>query len=162
MARETREIFIGAAAMALLVVVLGYLYGGREAAARAAAQELHLDAVFNRVDGLVERDTVYLAGVRVGSVAGMRLDNNFRAVVTMKIDPAIKLPIDSTASIQTDGLFGSKFIVLEAGGEDDVMKSGHRIIFTEDAVVVGDLLDLIISEGKASQAKLRKAAGAAK
>ena len=45
------------------------------------------------------------------------------------------------------GLFGSKFVVLEPGAEEALLTSGGELNFTQDAVVVSDLLDLIISEG---------------
>ncbi len=155
MARETREIIIGASTLVVLALVLGFVFGGRE----VAATDARIHAVFNRVDGLAERDDVYLAGIRIGHVGAMRLDDNYRAVVTLAIDPTVKLPVDSTASIQTDGLFGSKFVVLTPGSDEKSMKSGHRIIFTEDAVVVGDLLELIISEGRANEARSKEKAG---
>ena len=99
-------------------------------------------------------DEVRLGGIRVGKVAAQRLDNNFRAVVTLDIDSNVELPLDSSAAIHTDGLFGSKFVVLEPGGEMDVLKHDQSIDYTQDAVIVSDLLDLIISEG---QAKINKA-----
>ena len=64
-----------------------------------------------------------------------------------------ELPLDTSAAIHTDGLFGSKFVVLEPGAEEDVLQSGDEFTYTQDAVVVSDLLDLIIAEGKAARAK---------
>jgi phospholipid/cholesterol/gamma-HCH transport system substrate-binding protein len=110
-------------------------------------------ASFNRIDGLSEGDPVYLSGVRIGSVEKMWLNKDFRAVVTFWLKGGIELPSDSSAAIHTDGLFGSKFIVLEPGAEESFLKNGSLITFTQDAVVVSELLDLIISEGKANRAK---------
>ena len=138
----------GAIALGLLVLLLGYLYGVRDVS-NPTGSTVAVEAVFNRVDGLAERDAVYLSGVRVGTVGAMRLDDNFRAIVTLNLDGGLQVPNDSTASIQTDGLFGDKFIIIEPGSEERFFKTGDRIIFTEDAVVVGDLMELIISEGKA-------------
>lgn len=160
MARETRDILIGLATLAALGLVLAYLYGGRQVTAEAG--QMQLSAAFNRVDGLFVGDPVYVAGIQVGKVERMMLDNNFRAVVDFSVRNGVKLPTDSSASIQTNGLFGSKFVLLQPGGEMDDLKSGDRISYTQDAVVVSDLLDLIISEGKAARAKEKKedAAGA--
>ena len=90
---------------------------------------------------------------------GMRLDKGFRAVISMRIDAPIGLPKDSSASIHTDGLFGSKFVVMEPGAEETVLKSGDEIRYTQDALVVSDLMELIISEGKSARAEADKAAG---
>ena len=40
--------------------------------------------------------------------------------------------------------------------EEKIIKNGSIINFTQDAVVVSELLDLIISEGKANRAKQGK------
>jgi len=71
----------------------------------------------------------------------------------LRIDNPVGLPKDSSASIHTDGLFGSKFVVLEPGAEEAVLKNGDEIIYTQDALVVSDLMELIISEGKSKRAQ---------
>ncbi len=164
---ETREILIGAGAFGCLLLVLAYLYGGRDwreaKAAAAGSGHKYVVAKFNRVDGLVEGDDVMLGGIRIGTVNKMTLDDKYRAVITMKIFGDVPLPTDTSAAIHTDGLFGSKFLVLEPGGDSNRLKSGGEIAFTQDAVVVSDLLDLIIAEGRAAKAEREKAAaGAAK
>lgn len=165
MTSEFRETLIGAAAFGCLLVVLVYLYAGRDwREARAGAAlggEKTVVARFNRVDGLVDGDDVMLGGIRVGTVRKMTLDDRYRAVVTMKIFGDVPLPTDTSAAIHTDGLFGSKFMVLEPGGDAIMLKSGSEITFTQDAVVVSDLLELIIAEGRAALASRKKDAAAA-
>ena len=60
--------------------------------------------------------------------------------------------MNTSAAIHTNGLFGSKFIVLEPGGEFDELTDGDSITYTQDSLVVEDLLELIITEGKARRA----------
>ena len=67
----------------------------------------------------------------------------------------IELPTDTSAAIHTDGLFGQKHVVLVPGAEEKILKSGGAITLTQDSVLVSDLLDLIIGEGRA---KLKKSA----
>ena len=74
-----------------------------------------LTATFNRVDGLVVGDEVRLGGIRVGSVQRMTLVDDFRARIALQLDAGVRLPTDSAAAIHTDGLFGSKFVVLDPG-----------------------------------------------
>ena len=66
------------------------------------------------------------------------------------------MPTDTSAAVLTDRLFGSKYIVLEPGAEEEDLESGEEVTFTQDAFVYSDLMELIISKGKAAQAK-RKA-----
>lgn len=160
MTSEVREILIGAGAFGCLLLVLAYLYSGRDwrdaRAATALGGHKTLIAKFNRVDGLIEGDPVMLGGIRVGTVSKMVLDDKYRAVVTMKVFGDVPLPADTSAAIHTDGLFGSKFLVLEPGGDPTLLKSGGEITFTQGAVVVSDLLEVIISEGRAALAARRK------
>ena len=151
MRTESKEIAVGAVVFAFFLGVMIFMYGGQEDISEAN-EGTRVSASFNRIDGLGEGDPVYLSGVRIGSVEKMYLNKDFRAVVTFWLREGVELPSDSSAAIHTDGLFGSKFIVLEPGAEESLLKNGSLITFTQDAVVVSELLDLIISEGKANRA----------
>lgn len=152
---ELKEISVGAAVFTVFLGVMVYVYGGQEEYA-GQGTGTRVSASFNRIDGLVEGDPVYLSGVRVGAVEKLWLNQDFRAVVTFWIDGDVQIPKDSSAAIHTDGLFGSKFISLGPGAEEALLKDGDTITFTQDAVVVSELLDLIISEGKAKRAQQNK------
>ena len=158
MNREIREIIIGAVTIALLVCVIIILNLRDQIVDVATSEGLAVAARFNKVDGLVEGSEVRLGGIKVGYVSRMELDDQFRAEVILKLNDSLPLPKDSSASIHTDGLFGYKFVVLEPGAESDYIESGGELNFTQDAVVVGDLLELIISEGRASRGEGANAA----
>ena len=149
----TKEILVGIGVLSALILVLAYVYGGRAVASEAASQEYRLFAAFNKVDGLVPGDTVRLGGIKIGTVESQKLGKNFRAVLTFRIDGDVLLPVDTSAAIHTDGLFGSKFVVFDPGGDEKNLKNGDEITFTQDAVIVCELLELIISQGKASRRK---------
>lgn len=151
MTTETREVTVGAAVFATLLAITVFLYSGAEDVTDEGSG-MRITADFNRVDGLIEGDPVFLSGVRVGTVEKMFLNENYRIVVALRLNDSILIPRDSSAAIHTDGLFGGKFVVLEPGAQETGMKSGDKITFTQDAVVVSELLDLIISEGKAKRA----------
>ena len=151
MTRETREVLVGAAIVASLAFLFLQSYKASEFKNIGANV---LTATFNRVDGLVVGDEVRLGGIRVGSVERMTLVDDFRARITLRLDAGHPpLPTDSAAAIHTDGLFGSKFVVLDPGGEENYYQNGDDIGFTQDAVLVDELLELIIAEGKAKRAR---------
>jgi len=150
---ETKEIWIGAATVTALVAVLGFMNQGRDVVSKAASGATNVIARFNKVDGLVEGSEIRMGGVRIGTVSAMKMDDQYRVVVDLELDPSIAYPSDTSAAIHTDGLFGSKFLVLEPGAEEETLKSGDEITLTQDAVVVSDLLELIIAEGKSAQAR---------
>ncbi len=150
MAREVQEIVIGALTVLALAAVLVFMNARSEPL--AATSGLVVQAKFNKVDGLADGAEVRMGGIAIGKVVDMKLDKQYRAVITLRFDDPVKLPKDSSASIHTDGLFGSKFVVLEPGAEEAPLKTGDVISYTQDALVVSDLLELIISEGKIARA----------
>lgn len=150
-ARELREIIVGAVALGVLLAILAVFYSGQHLAARVSMQSYEIMADFNRIDGLDVGAEVRLSGVPVGTVAAVALAPNYRVRVTMRIDEGVKVPADTAAAIQTDGLFGSKFMTLDPGGDERFLSDGDVITFTQDAMVVSDLLDLIIAEGRAAR-----------
>jgi phospholipid/cholesterol/gamma-HCH transport system substrate-binding protein len=153
--REVREVAIGALAMiALAGILVASNRSGLPAGDGSDGYQVH--AVFDRIDGLVRGNPVYLSGIEVGRVAELTLLPDFRARVTLRLDPAIRLPMDTSAAVHTNGLFGSKFISLDPGGDDRKLAHGDRIVFTQDALIVSELLDLIIAEGKAARSEAEK------
>lgn len=151
MTREIKEIAIGALAIGAFALVLAVLYGDRRQVYAPGGGSYVLRAAFNKVDGLFVGNPVYLGGIRIGAVEDLTLDSRYRAVAKLRIDTNIKLPTDTSIAIHTDGLFGGKFVVLEPGGEEEQLKDGDLISYAQDAVIVSDLLDMIIAEGKSNQ-----------
>ena len=151
MSPNAKETTVGGLAFLALALLIGFLYGGRELTAKAARSDYIVVATFNRVDGLLVGAPVRLAGIQIGTVDGEYLDVYYRAVTTLKIDSDVKLPTDTSVAIHTDGLFGTKYVVLEPGGDEEFLGDGEEIDFTQDAVIVAELLELIIAQGKANR-----------
>ena len=105
-------------------------------------------ASFGRTDGLGVGDNVRMSGVTIGRVTAAKLDENFNSKLTLEIDSKYKIPDDSSASIVSFGLIGGKYVEIEVGGSEEYIKSGDSISYTQDAMVLEELLDRIISIGK--------------
>jgi phospholipid/cholesterol/gamma-HCH transport system substrate-binding protein len=100
-----------------------------------------LDARFTSVTGLKVGAQVEIAGVQVGQVDAISLDyKEFVALVRLKLREGVQLSEDAIASVQTAGLLGDKFIQLSQGGSDQMLKPGDRIIETEPALNIEDLI----------------------
>lgn len=145
MAKRRTEILIGAAALVIGAVVIGALYSAR---GTNGNDGYLVSARFQRADGIVRGSDVRMSGINVGRVVGQSLDQNYRAVITMRITPQVRLTTDTAAVIHTDGLLGAKYLSLEPGGDDAELPPGGEIIYTQDAVIIEDLLQTIISETK--------------
>ncbi len=147
MARRNTEILVGAASVILGAAVLVTVY----ADGQPAGAGYPVSARFQRADGLSVGSEVRLSGVVVGRVVAQSLDPNYRAVVTMRLQPSLELSDDTAAVIHTDGLLGPKYVSLELGGSDRIIQPGGEIVYTQEAIVIEDLLATIIAEAKAKR-----------
>lgn len=146
--REIQSVMAGLSICMVVVALLVLVFSPTRF---GGGSTIDLNAVFGRTDGLRVGSPVHAAGIQVGEVAALELTDGFRVRATLRIDSMIQLDSDASAAIVTDGIFGSKLIRLDIGGGDRMIGDGGRIIFTEDAFVLDDLLGLIISEAKAAQ-----------
>jgi phospholipid/cholesterol/gamma-HCH transport system substrate-binding protein len=102
--------------------------------------------VFSTVTGLTQGASVEIAGVRVGRVEAIKLED-YEAVVTLRLDSEIKLQEDAIASIKTSGLIGSKYVSITPGGSDRPIAAGGRIRDVENPIDFEDLISQFI-QGK--------------
>ena len=102
---------------------------------------------FNKIDGVQVGTDVFISGVNVGFVNKVSLEKNY-PLVSVLIDKNIAIPDDSSISIQTDGLFGNKFMLVEIGGSEEIMNENDYFSFYEDSILVEDLLKKIIELGE--------------
>jgi len=98
-----------------------------------------VQAVFSNSGGLKTGSTVVIAGVEVGRVKQVVLDDyEARVVISLPLD--VKLQDDAIASIKTKGLIGEKYIEITPGGSEELIKSGGLIRETEPAVDLEKLI----------------------
>lgn len=108
-------------------------------------------ATFNHTDGLSVGDKVRLAGIDVGYVEEVQLDDDFRATLELKIRKEIAIPDDSSAAIVSSGIMGNKYIEIEPGGSEDFIADKGEFSYTQDAIILEELIDRVISLGKAKR-----------
>lgn len=99
-----------------------------------------LEARFTNASGLILGSQVAVAGVTVGSVTGLKLGEDFSALVEFKLRKDVRLPSDSIASIRGHGLLGDKYIALAPGSAEDTLSPGGRLTDTESSVDLESLL----------------------
>jgi phospholipid/cholesterol/gamma-HCH transport system substrate-binding protein len=146
---ERREYLVGVLTFLVLVTIL---VATALANRRGPAEEkgaMTLTAEFTRADGIYVGAAVRVAGINIGKVVSAVLDGR-RAKLTLVLDRPVPLPEDTAAVIETDGVFGQKHIELRPGGEEKVLTSGSRIAYTQDSVIIEDLIARIVGEAKAA------------
>ena len=79
-----------------------------------AAPTMHIAGNFQSVTGLKEGNTVRFSGVKVGKVKSMQVTDK-GITVSMDIDKDVKIPTDSTFTMESDGILGDKFIQITPG-----------------------------------------------
>ncbi len=125
-------VLAGLACLAYLSVRLGNveLFGATGYTVRAE---------FDSASGLSDGAPVEIAGVRVGRVERIALEG-YRAVVTLRLRPGIRVQEDAIVGIKTKGLVGEKFVRILPGGSDRLVAPGGRLRDTESPVDLEELL----------------------
>lgn len=140
MREHMAEALVGLAVVALAVWFVVFAWG-RTGGGGAGTSAIHVTALFPNASGVAVGTDVRIAGLKVGSVSAERLDaKTWSAEVILALDPAVKVPVDSTASITSEGLLGGTYIALAPGGDTTALKEGDTIVDTQGAV---DLMGMI-------------------
>lgn len=133
------EAIIGLIVVVLAVLFVGYAWA--RTGAGTGQDGVTLVARFANIGGVTLGTDVKVAGVRVGKVAALELDpTSYQAVLKLSVDRGLKLPIDSSAAISSEGLLGGNYIALTPGGDSSLLKDGEEIVETSGAP---DLMSLI-------------------
>ena len=140
--RNLSELIAGAVVLAVAAGFLGYAVVNT---GRATVSGMTLRAKFERIDGLAVGADVRLAGVKIGSVTGARIDpESYQAIVTMSVQAGLKLPRDSSAEISSEGLIGGKSIAIVPGGDERMLANGGEFAITQSAASLEQLLGKFI------------------
>ncbi|WP_420137825.1 outer membrane lipid asymmetry maintenance protein MlaD [Sphingomonas sp.] len=135
---------IGEALVGLLVVILAVWFvmfawdrtGGGE---RPGSTKISV--IFPNASGVSAGTDVRISGLKVGSVTGLTLDpQSYQVKVAVALNPDVKLPADSSASVTSEGLLGSTFIAFTPGGSPTPLKTGDTVTDTQGSM---DLMALI-------------------
>lgn len=95
---------------------------------------------FNNISGVKAGADVQIAGVKVGTVKELTLGEQSVAIVAMQLNRSVLVPVDSIASVKSQGIIGDKFIQISLGGDEVVLKEGETITDTESAVDLESLI----------------------
>ena len=104
-------------------------------------------ATFNKIDGISVGTDVVISGIKVGEVKEVFIENSYPQIL-FHVNKNLKISDDSSVSIQTDGLFGKKFLLIEVGGNEVYLKNGEKFSYAEDSILIEELLGKIILIGE--------------
>lgn len=139
MKNTTVETAIGA--LVILIAAGFFVFAYTTSGAGGTKSGYTLKAEFDNIAGVNTGTDVRLAGIKVGTVLAQTLNpENYQAVVTMAIDPKVKLTDDTTAKVTSEGLLGANFIALDPGGSETLLADGGQITNTQGAVDIWTLI----------------------
>lgn len=139
MNNRTIEFLVGCFVLAGLAAVL-YLAIQVGGARFFGSDSFELKARFSNISGVNAGSRIEIAGVRVGTVKDISLNDNFYAILTLELPKGIELDDDTIASVKTAGLIGDRYIELSPGGSGFTLEPGDTIVDTESALNIEDLI----------------------
>jgi len=127
------------------ILCLGYLAIklGKMEVVGAKGYELH--AIFSNSGGVKEGSSIVIAGVEVGRVKNITLEN-YQAKITLTLPRGIQIQEDAIASIKTKGLVGEKYIEIIPGASEKFLSPGERIRETQPSVDLEELISKLVFE----------------
>ena len=89
---------------------------------------IKFNALFKYAEGIEKGSSVKIAGIKIGEVTSIELKDGF-VYLSGLIDSAHPIPSDSILQIQSDGIFGNKYLLIEPGF-DFPFENNKEILFT--------------------------------
>jgi phospholipid/cholesterol/gamma-HCH transport system substrate-binding protein len=96
-------------------------------------------AIFSDVGGLKEGASVVIAGIEVGRVKEISMED-YEAKVVMTFPEKIEIQEDAIASIKTRGLIGEKYLRITPGGSEKIINPGGRVRETMPSLDMEELI----------------------
>ena len=141
--QQQKEFIAGLFMVSALIFVLFFFFQHKENF--VSPDNLVVYATYNKVDGINIGSSVRLAGTSIGHVSDIQLDEYYRVRMTFTLNKDVPLPLDSAAMIETNGLLGGKYIEVLPGGQEELMESGDYFFYTQDVLLIDELLDRFLS-----------------
>ncbi len=139
MKKSNIEIVVGLFMIAGFLAFAYLAFNLGEISLFSSSRTYTIKAEFDNVAGVKQGGTVQIAGVVVGEVDTISLNDQY-ANLTLRINKDIKVPVDSMASVKSQGIIGDKYIQLTLGGEEEMLAEGEVIFDTESSVDIESLI----------------------
>lgn len=125
----------------VLLVIAIFSIGNKDS---LFSSNISIKAYFDNVEGLRTGAAVRLNGLTVGSVSNVRLleMNQYRVEVTMRIKKDVRqfIRLDSEAAIETEGIIGSKIVIITPGSKENAVIEDGGVIMSQSAVNMSQII----------------------
>lgn len=140
MKRNVMEIIVG------IFIVIGIVFIGYMTTVFGKVQlfgkdTYRINARFTSVSGLRGGSPIEVFGINVGTVEGLKIDEERgMAVVEMGVKNGLEIYDDGSASIRTAGLIGDRYVKIDPGGSGELIKPGGWITQTSSPIDIEELI----------------------
>jgi phospholipid/cholesterol/gamma-HCH transport system substrate-binding protein len=150
MTPETRAGIVAILALAALISSIVFLRG--DASFRDRGYDLHL--VVTNASGLSPGASVQMSGVEIGRVSRIRLTDDRKARITMRIRPEFSIPVGSRFGLATTGLLGDRYVAITpAPGSGPALVSGSTVAGA-DPISIDDIADRVVRVARRAEETL--------
>lgn len=129
----------------LLVAVTFFVFTYNTTNIKKLDKSYPLKARFTQIEGIVVGSDVMMSGIKVGSVTSLKIDKDtYYAVMSFSVNNSLKLPIDSSVKIATNGLLGGKYVAITPGSSDEMFEAGAEVQYTQSSLNLESLLSKLL------------------
>lgn len=145
MGRSMIETVMGAVVLAVATMFVVFVYNERTV---ASGDGYDVVAKFDDVAGVAAGSDVRIGGIKVGTVLSSSLDpQSYRPVLALHVRNDVKVPSDTVAAIVSEGLLGGKYVELQPGGDEQMLKAGDEILYTQSSVNLEEMIGKFVFSG---------------
>jgi len=98
-------------------------------------ENFNFTSYFSYTEGLEIGSDVVIAGINVGKVTNLKLQDN-GVLVSGSINNEYAIPSDSILIIRSNGIFGKKSLLIEPGFDDIIQDNNYEFLNTKDSYSV--------------------------
>jgi phospholipid/cholesterol/gamma-HCH transport system substrate-binding protein len=110
-----------------------------------------LKAKFANIDGIKIGSDVKIGGLKVGKVTGIELNSKtFEVEVDLVVQDDLKIPTDSSLSVTSSGIFGSKYLAIKVGFEEEFFDKNDLFTSTQSSTNLEDLISKFATSSNSS------------
>ncbi len=154
MGQNAIETVLGAVVLVVAALFLTFAYSSSDL---QKVKGYEIMARFPMVDGLKEGGDVRINGVKVGSIESMDLitepgPKQYLVKLVMSVRPDVSIPEDTIAMVASESLLGGKYLALEIGVDDVLLKKDGTGVLTrtQSPMRLDDLIGQLIYSSKNS------------
>lgn len=132
---------IGGAFTILFIGLILFTYKQKTKLDHLGSHQYLLHAYFKDATGIHTGSPVLLAGMPIGHVMTLALNDHHMVAVKLAINMDYNIPVDSSIRILSNDFMGKKYLSVAPGASSDNMQAGQSFEYTQSSIEIMSLLE---------------------